>query len=285
MQCGELDRRQEFFSLVAALAQTGREALMGCLRVQGVVEPMRIAIISSPRSGNSWVRAVLAGSLDLQEIAVHNYLEAPAQLPERCVLQLHWYREPNFQRYLDENQFKALVIGRHPLDVLLSVLQFIRHEPATGQWLQGNAEIPLELAGQPPGSDAFMDYALGWGAENLLSITYQWWHDEKAIRVKYEDLVDSSNERFARLCNALDAKTPRERLDSALERFSFRYFRALPNQHGWQGRPGLWRQLIPARAARAIYKRHRHLFDVLGYEVPWTWTTRQQAMRNWESLR
>jgi hypothetical protein len=245
---------------------------------------MRIAIISSPRSGNSWVRSVLASCLDLQAIAVHNYRDAPAQLPERCVLQLHWYREPNFQRYLEENGFRTLVIGRHPLDVLLSVLQFIRHEPATSQWLEGNVQIPAALAGMAPSSDAFADYALGWGAENLLSITYQWWHDERAVRVKYEDLVDTSNDKFVRLLAELDCEVPRERLDAALEQYSFGYFRSLPNQHGWQGRPGLWRHLIPASTARTIYRRHRHMFDVLGYEVPWTWTTRGRAARNWASL-
>jgi hypothetical protein len=246
---------------------------------------MRVAIISSPRSGNTWVRSVLANSLDLQEIAVHNYLDAPAELPPRCIFQIHWYREPNFQRFLEENHFKSVIIGRHPLDVLLSVLQFIRHEPATSQWLLGNAEIPLDLAGQSPSSDAFTDYALGWGAENLLSVTYQWWHDQRALRVKYEDLVEGSSEKFARLVYALAGETPRARLDESLKRFSFKYFQSLPNHHGWAGRAGLWRQLIPTRAARAIYRRHRHLFDVLGYEVPWTWTTRRQATRNWESLR
>ncbi|WP_230508040.1 hypothetical protein [Paraburkholderia sejongensis] len=245
---------------------------------------MRIAIISSPRSGSSWVRSVLADSLDLRQIALHNYLDAPDPLPPRCIVQIHWYREPNFQRFLLENQFKCVVIGRHPLDVLLSVLEFIRHEPETSQWLLGNAGIPPELAGQPPSSDAFADYALGWGAENLLSVTYQWWHDELALRVRYEDLVKGSNEKFAALVAALTSEAPPQRLDESLERFDFSYFRSLPNQHGWQGRAGLWRQLIPARTARAIFRRHRRLFDVLGYDVPLTLTTRQQAMRNWEAL-
>ncbi|WP_144029897.1 MULTISPECIES: hypothetical protein [Burkholderia] len=245
---------------------------------------MRIAVISSPRSGNSWVRSVLASSLDLLEIAVHNYLDAPQDLPPRCAFQLHWYREPNFQQYLIENQFKTLVIARHPLDILLSVLQFIRHDPTPSQWLMGNAEIPRELAGLSPTSDAFIDYALSWGAENLLSVTYQWWHDKKSIRVKYEDLVESPNQNFGDLIYTLSGEAVGSKADEALERFSLKYFRSLPNRHGWQGRPGLWRDLIPAREAHAIYKRHRRFFDILGYEVPWTWTSRQEAALNWESL-
>ena len=51
---------------------------------------LRIAVISTPRSGNSWIRSVLAGALGMQEIAVHNYLDIQEQLPDRCFLQIHW---------------------------------------------------------------------------------------------------------------------------------------------------------------------------------------------------
>ncbi|MGH8783404.1 hypothetical protein [Paraburkholderia sp.] len=245
---------------------------------------MRIAVVSSPRSGNTWVRSVLANSLDLTEIAIHNYLDAPRSLPDRCALQIHWYREPNFQQYLNENQFQTLVVGRHPLDILLSVLHFIRHEPATNQWLMGNAEIPTDLSGQGPTSDAFMEYALSWGAENLLSISYQWWCDRNSLRVKYEDLVASPGKEFSKVVETLCSGLSADKIDVAIKNFDFGYFHSMPNRHGWQGRPGLWRSLIPGRMARAIYARHRRLFDTLGYNVPYTLTSYRQAADNWKAL-
>jgi hypothetical protein len=63
----------------------------------------RVAIVSSPRSGNSWVRCVLADILELKQIFVHNCFQAPLILPDNCILQLHWYREPNFQDSLRSN--------------------------------------------------------------------------------------------------------------------------------------------------------------------------------------
>lgn len=244
----------------------------------------RIAVVSSPRSGNSWVRSVLANSLDLAEIAIHNYLDVPDHLPDRCALQIHWYREPNFQRYLHENRFRTLVVGRHPLDVLLSVLHFIRYEPATSQWLMGNAEIPPDLSGQVPTSDAFMDYALSWGAENLLSISYQWWLDNNSIHVKYENLVNSPSKEFSKIINILSNDFKNEKIDRAIKSFGLDYFCSLPNHHGWQGQPGLWRKLIPGKMARAIHSRHRRLFEVLEYDVPYTWTSYRQAENNWKAL-
>lgn len=140
---------------------------------------LRIAVISTPRSGNSWIRSVLAGALGMQEIAVHNYLDIQEQLPDRCFLQIHWYREPNFQTWLAANKFRTLCVARHPLDILLSVMHYIRYEPDTAKWLGGNVDIPSQLLSASPASKAFLDYAIGDGAENLLSISYQWWKDAR----------------------------------------------------------------------------------------------------------
>ena len=105
---------------------------------------LRIAIISTPRCGNTWVRVVLSDILKLEQLAVHNYSELES-IPDRAIVQLHWYREPRFQCFLRDYGFKTLVLSRHPLDVLVSILNFIRHEPLTARWLEGNAEIPPSL--------------------------------------------------------------------------------------------------------------------------------------------
>jgi hypothetical protein len=244
--------------------------------------PLRIAIVSSPRTGNSWARMVLARVLNLEAIAVHNWTEIPSQLPKDCILQIHWYREPNFQSFLRENKFRLIVLARHPLDVLLSVLHFIRYEPMTARWLEGNCAISPELIESSPISAAFNRYATSWGAENLLSISYQWWHDPAALRIRYEDLVRDPKGEFTAIIKALHGTT--DKLETALREMSFETFRAMPNRHGWQGRPGLWRRLIPTTTALKIYAYHRRVFNVLGYFIPLSLTTRANAKRNWERL-
>jgi hypothetical protein len=242
---------------------------------------LRIAIISSPRSGNTWVRSVLGDILGLQQIAVHNYIELES-IPDRCIVQLHWYREPNFQRFLGDRSFKVLVLARHPLDVLVSMLNFIRHEPLTARWLEGNAEIPKTLVGQAPTSEDFLNYAMSWGTENLLGVSYQWWHDLGAIKVRYEELVRQPNGALLNLARAFDPAARDE--NGAIDRFSLPFFQKLPNKHGWQGRPGLWRQLIVYSDARAIYRRHKRIFDVMGYSVRPYLLTRAAALQHWKEL-
>lgn len=245
----------------------------------GTEEPLRIAIVSSPRCGNSWIRLILAGALQAQEIAVHNYLDAPESLPERCILQIHWYREPNFQRWLQANEFKVITIARHPLDVLISALKFIRNEPETSRWLEGNAGLPGMLAASPPCSTEFLEYALSFEAENLLSITYQWWHDPAAMKIRYEEAVRDPAGVLGSLAATWGADPAA--VHPWLEAGSLEKMRALPNRHGWQARPGIWKELIPPLDAARIFQRHRALFHDLGYSVKPYFLTRKTALRNW----
>jgi len=226
---------------------------------------------------------VLREALDLQEFAVHNPRDIPPDLPERAVLQLHWYREPNLQQFLRANEFRLLVISRHPLDVLVSAWHFAPYEPLTARWLEGNAELPSEIGDYPPASRAFISYATSWGAENLLSISYQWWHEPTAIRARYENFVRTPMSTFGDLVRALGGSL--EQVPAALERNRLDVYKAFANQHGWRGTPSLWRTVITPDAAIRIWRRHRRVFKTLGYSLPVNAISRYQAIRNWERLR
>ena len=97
-------------------------------------------------------------------MSFHSPDEIPKLLPERVIMQLHWYREPSFQDLLQFNGLKIVVLSRNPLDVLLSILHFVRFEPDTVKWLKGNAELPPDLASRSPTSVDFVNYAISWGA-------------------------------------------------------------------------------------------------------------------------
>jgi hypothetical protein len=244
---------------------------------------LRIAVISTPRSGNTWVRAVLRDSLNLQEIAVHNPRDIPSDLPDRVVLQIHWYREPNFQDFLRANEFRPVVISRHPLDVLISAWHFAPYEPLTARWLEGNAELPLDISDHPPTSPTFLSYATSRGAEDLLSISYQWWHEPTAIRIYYEDFARDPANHFDNLVKTLGGTS--RQVPAALEKSALDVFRQTPNRHGWQGKPGLWRTMLTPAAAFRIWRRHRRVFETLGYRLPVSLVGSHRALRNWERLR
>ena len=265
----------------AALRNLVRQSLASLRGQESAVR--RVAIVSSPRSGNSWVRCVLADVLGLEQIFVHNYFQAPLVLPENCILQLHWYREPNFQEFLQSNLFRVVVLARHPLDMLLSTLHFARLDKEVNLWLGGNAEFTPSFLGAAPASPEFLEYATSWGAENLLSITHQWWHDQQALKVRYEDFVRDPVSRFTELITSLDGSPAN--LSAALQKYRLAKWQAKSNKHGWQGRPGLWQDLIPFEDALKIYERHRSVFDGLAYSVARTSLTREEALRNWQQMK
>lgn len=241
----------------------------------------RFAIVSAPRSGNSWVRRVLCDALGIKEDAQHNYLNF-RDMPDATGIQIHWPREPNFQKFLKGSGFRPVVILRHPLDILCSVMHFIRHEPATSRWLEGNGDIPSDLVGQDPASDAFLRYATGFGAETLLSPSYQWFHDPASILFRYEEGVARGAAAFYDSFQCLGLAPGS--IERALVTHDLGVFQALPNKHGWQGMPGLWRDIVPSRHAQRIYERHKTLFDTLGYGVPETDLDVASARGNWTRL-
>jgi len=50
----------------------------------------RIAIVSTPRSGNTWLRHMLSEILGTKEIAVHSF-QSVVNIPNSVILQIHTY--------------------------------------------------------------------------------------------------------------------------------------------------------------------------------------------------
>ena len=115
---------------------------------------MRIAVVSTPRAGNTWVRHLLGAAYCIPHLARHAMADADwAALPPEVVLQLHWRRTPDFVAKLNEHGFRVITVARHPLDVLISILHFCIYESESDQWLLGAGGSEAEIFGASwPGS-------------------------------------------------------------------------------------------------------------------------------------
>lgn len=99
---------------------------------------MRLAIISTPRSENTWFRYILSNLYGLEQYAIHRPNDLDwGTLPENCVVQIHWHKSLEISTLLESHGFQVLTIARHPLDVLISILHFSMFEPQTACWLDG----------------------------------------------------------------------------------------------------------------------------------------------------
>lgn len=247
----------------------------------------RVAVVSTPRSGNMWLRRLLVGALGAEERSAHTPGEVDWDgLPERVVLQLHWHRSRAFRAQLRRHGFEVVVLARHPLDVLVSILHFAPHEPQTNRWLDGEAGGEQLLAGAAPLDPAFLAYGLSPRARALLSVTPEWWERRgTAASVRYEELVAQPAVELERILARLSAEPLRPAAD-AVRAASFGRLRAeAANLHFWRGEPGHWRRLLTPDVAGPLAAAHAPLLARLGYDAgPAGLPTAAAAAELWASL-
>lgn len=246
-------------------------------------EPLRLAILASPRMGNSWFRHLLVSLYGVTEIAVHDPQDIPwDSLPPRVVLNIHWLPEPEFVERL--GGFRVLTLARHPLDTLISILHFAPYRPDTNRWLLGLGGDEDAIRGKAPTSPEFFGYAVGARSAALFSVSRRWWDRPGVIGVRYEDLLADGVGTMGRVAREIAAPTVRP-VEEAVAACSIDALRTRARHylhHMWKGQPGQWRELVPPRVARAVADAHADYCRLLGYPCdPDESLTDAQADANW----
>jgi hypothetical protein len=148
---------------------------------------------------------------------------------------------------------------------LISILHFCIYESESERWLLGAKGTEAGIFAAMPRSRAFVEYATGPRAVELLAVTPDWWGQPAVVGVRYEDCVRDAEGELARLEGAFGPVRCGSRA-AAVEACSLARLRQrATNNHFWQGQPGLWRCLLPAAEAREIAAAQVHAFSALGY--------------------
>jgi len=257
---------------------------------RGADRPVRLALLSTPRAGNNWLRHMLAALYRLPSLPVHGTRGVDwANLPRECLLAMHWHPTPTLRERLAEHGFQSIVLARHPLDVLISILHFALHYSsgqATQRWLEGEEGNERCIFAAMPRSTAFMDYATGRRAAALLSVSHEWWQLPGCVTVRYENLLQDPEGALQRLAEAL-AAPGRAPLPEVIAGSSMAQLRQSTGSkyHFWQGQSGLWRRLLPRAEANVIANAHGAVFAELAYAVaPDPGLDGAQADANWIKL-
>jgi hypothetical protein len=226
---------------------------------------MKLALVSTPRSGNTWLRHILANLYRLESYAVHRPEDLDWEnLPENTIVQIHWRKSSEFLWLLSSHGFQIVTIARHPLDVLISILHFSSFEPQTALWLAGEGGGESLILGTSPLGKEFFSYASGPRAKAILSITPEWWMEEGVVAVRYEDLVFQPSVVLETVFQRLGS--PIADYDNILKLYTLDKLRlSSSNQHYWKGSPGIWRLLLPAKLALHLAVIHSEIFISLNY--------------------
>ncbi len=230
-----------------------------------------------------WLRRLLAAAHSLDEVSAHTPGEVEWEaLPERCALQLHWRHTPEFAGLLRRHGFSVVAVVRHPLDVLVSILHFAPHEPETARWLDGEGGDESSILGVDPSSPAFLDYATGPRARALLSVTPDWLPHADAV-VHYTDLVaDTAGSLYAIAWTlGVPVRQAPARVTASV---TFEDLKSeARNRHFWQGRPGLWREVLTDDVADAIVRAQPSVAE-LGFTIGPVGVSADQARLRWAEL-
>jgi len=247
----------------------------------------RVAVIGSPRMGNTWVRRVLADALGARELPVHHPADLDwTALPHRAVVQLHWYPTELLLQLLDEQGFVVVSPARHPLDTLLSVLTFAQREPNTANWLQGRGGDEQSLRGADPSSPEFLSWATSDRARRLLDVSPRWWQRPRTVRVRYEELVSDPQAGFAQLLAGTDQPVTELLAPAVAANTASRLSELSGGVHVWQGRSGLHEQVLATDLRQQLIEAHQSTFTALGYSTdPGAPLTAAEAEQGWTRLR
>jgi hypothetical protein len=249
--------------------------------------PVRLAVMASPRSGGTWLRFLLEGLYAIPGVSVPDPAALDWQsLPSGCVLHIHWHRTPALAQTLEDEGFQVVSVARHPLDLLLSVLQFCRHDDSPLQWLGGENGDERSIRGVLPNSPAFIRYASGPRAAALMAVNREWWPAPGALQVRYEELAADAPRELDRIEATLE-KPARRRAGAVAASATIPRLRKKIGvaHHFWQGRPDLWKQLLTAPVAERIALAHSLYGAELRYACkPDLGLTADQADANWLAL-
>ena len=236
-------------------------------------------LVSYPKSGNTWVRFLLANLKYPNETVgfanINRLLPAPGVLSKRFLRTLPRPRILKSHEPFDVRFRKVIYLVRDPRDVAVSEYHFDLKK----RYIE--ADVTLEqfvkrfIAGETSSYGSWWEHAASWIAAR---------HGNPAfLLVRYEDLLSDSIGETAKIAEFLGIQADPERLQAAVERSSADRMRKLEKQEAdqWTGtkntrkeipfvraaKSGGWKETLPAHSVEEIEVAWAPLLNFLGYPL------------------
>ena len=185
--------------------------------------PDDLFIVSYPKSGNTWMRFLIANLLYPEEPTT--FANVDSRIPEAEQLtkrELDRMRRPRIMKthqYLDLRYPRVIYIVRDPRDVVVSEYHFFRKR----EWIEDN--FPIEqfvdrfLAGKTSDYGSWEEHVISWIATRGRHTRF--------LLLRYEDMLADTVGNFARVASFLDIRATQEQLKQAVDRSSADQMRKL----------------------------------------------------------
>lgn len=233
---------------------------------------MKIIVVSTPKTGNTWMTHLLSAVYDLPEVPVPPAFDAAAleRHGERWVALQHYYPEPDLLKWAEESQTQFVTMVRHPGDVLVSIWHMFCHQADDPKVNLGPAARRLPLDGGEMG-----EYATRYAKENFFHVLYislKWMKSGESSSVRYEQLWRDPVTTLTQLTNRIQPVSL-DRIESAIDVCDMNLLRKLYNDPKGEfyrkGCPGSWRDELPDNIVAVLRDQEPYptLFRELGYTL------------------
>jgi hypothetical protein len=236
-------------------------------------------LVSYPKSGNTWVRFLLANLIHPNEQVgfsnINRLLPAPGVLSKRFLRKLPRPRILKSHEPFDARFRKVIYLVRDPRDVAVSEYHFDLKKRYIESDVTLEQFVKRFIAGETSSYGSWWEHAASWiGAR----------HGNPAfLLVRYEDLLSDSIGETAKIAEFLGIAADTDRLQAAVERSSADRMRKLEKQQAdqWTGtkntrkeipfvraaKSGGWKDTLPLHSVEEIEVAWAPLLNFLGYPL------------------
>ena len=231
---------------------------------------MRILVVSTPKTGNMWVRTLLARlyGLPILELPSAFSPEKENNLGKRWIAHGHYLPSCKLLEWAKRNQVILVTVIRHPADALVSLQRYI-------QAYQDDASVAPELVKVmvDHGDEASLDRLVAFVEGSFycdLSISISWMRLGVSHIVRYEDLWRDPVTALYRLAAHIE-ETTLEKVERVVDQCALKLLRTIPgNDRKFfrKGDVGQWKEL-PEQVLRVMRETppYPEQFRFLGYSL------------------
>lgn len=232
---------------------------------------MKIFVVSTPKTGNTWMSALLATIYDLRPVVFPIRFDADVadEMGSDWVTLQHYRPRPELLGWADANQAIFVTMLRHPGDVLTSLWHMMSNRS-----YDPRADLRfLKLLMRD--NDRLGEHAKEYVEKHfhrMIRLSLKWRDSGSSLVVRYEDLWRDPVTTLTELTDQIEP-VPQGRIQSAVDLCDIHMLRRLRDDPEGKffrkGGPGNWRDELP----QSILDVFRHqdpypdLFRELGYTL------------------
>lgn len=207
---------------------------------------LKILIVSTPKTGNTWVKHLLAQvyNLPLASVGTTFDVDEIARLGSRWVAHQHFYPHDSILNWCELNKVQLVTTMRHPGDVLVSLFHYMHNFEFAEGWAPRMMRKDEGTMGQY--TRTYLRTEIHFS--HILELSLAWGRTGRAHLVRYEALRRDPEGILQVLTDAL-SPVPMSRVEQAVEACRLDRMRKEAGKHARffrKGHIGGWQQALPA---------------------------------------